>query len=1019
VADLGQAGNLLFATERFAAARDAFEALMPLLQASGDDQRLIHARGFRASCLSRLGVPAEARPLLEESAEEARDAGYAPLEMLVQSDLGTVCRNLGPLAAAEEHSNRALELARQLGDRGNEAIVLTQLARLRLAQARPDEALAACESAAALASDLASPPLQLVALTVRAEYDVSRGDERAARACYEQALALPCTPWRRANLLGALGDVEMSLGDTLSAASHYREAASLANHVDDPVLLATTTLGLGRVERAMGDLASAREAFQAALAALGDSGLPANRSAGLLYLSSVQAELGERAEARRCAEEARRISHAAADPVLEARAVVALAEVDRLEGNAAARLARAQECMDLLTEARRPLDAARALALVAQALLRVGRTDEAIEMATVAVAQLKEMHSERDLVHPLCTLAEGAMRLADPAAASGWLNDAEHVLERLGQARGDLHEFADLRSGETEHTPGQLAQDLAALRLQLAGKNPELHTIAIEAGLRSCGAWKGLELLGGLELQRGGGEDAEAARLLSERRRVLADRDAAVAELVAATAAGRPSKEKAVVQKRIEGCDARVAALTKSLAGLSPREALVEQPPTWGLKEVRARLSPQDVYVEYAESMQRLYAYVITLKTAELRDLGPRAERAAEVEAFVAGLSDPAHLASAAQVAEQGSALYRTLLGDLLPAGAPADARLIVVPCALVSPLPFEALVVAAPAAPASFRDVAFVLDRREVIYAPSGPVFSLMEQAAPRAAPGRALVLGDPVYPPASGSVPRGSRDPRSLGFVRLPGTRDEALGIAQRLIESAGGADGAPDAEAALTGARDATDVALDTPAVRLCLGERAAADALRGDLREFSLIHCATHGHADAQDPRLTGLALTPQGDDDGFVTLADVLELSLDADLAVLSACETGRGRERRGDGTQSLARAFLHAGARAVVSSLWQVDDHETEKTMQGFYEGMAGRGLTAAAALREARLAIRNAPAAPEAFRGVGRGKLLPGAAVPAPASQGRPDLAGHPFFWAAFTYVGAPDHRPLAAAAR
>jgi CHAT domain-containing protein len=295
------------------------------------------------------------------------------------------------------------------------------------------------------------------------------------------------------------------------------------------------------------------------------------------------------------------------------------------------------------------------------------------------------------------------------------------------------------------------------------------------------------------------------------------------------------------------------------------------------------------------------------------------------------------------------------------------------------------------------------VLDQREVVYAPSTPVLEQLAQAGPRSSPGRALVLGDPTYPlPGTGAVPRGSRDARSAGLQRLPGTRDEALGVARSLAALAPGA--APPLAAPAT-----DDLSLDTPQFRLCLGGNAAPAALRDDPRQYALIHCASHGWMDARDPRRTGLALAPSGEDDGFVSVADVLGLRLDADLAVLSACETSRGSERRGEGTQSLARAFLYAGSRAVISSLWQVDDRETQLLMQDLYAGLATRGLTASQALREARLALRHAPAAPDAFRGVGRGRLL---AQPAPA---RPELAGHPFFWAAFVYVGPATDRPLA----
>jgi len=289
--------------------------------------------------------------------------------------------------------------------------------------------------------------------------------------------------------------------------------------------------------------------------------------------------------------------------------------------------------------------------------------------------------------------------------------------------------------------------------------------------------------------------------------------------------------------------------------------------------------------------------------------------------------------------------------------------------------------------------------------------VLALMSHSGARGRPGDALVMGDPLYGRAPVGEVRSGSPPTADGPERLPGTRDEALDLSSRLLAAEHETDA--DIETAMAPARATDSIALDLPGLRLVLGTAATPGALRGDLTRFALIHCAAHSRVDLQDARRTGLWLAPGVDDDGIVTLGDILEMSLDADLAVLSACETGRGAERTSEGTQSLARAFLYAGARAVVCSLWPVDDHETARTMTGFYDGLLSRNLTASAALREARLAIRRAPAAPDAFRGTGRGERLPG--VKPPASPG----AGHPYFWAAFTYIGPPDLRPLAAPAR
>ena len=93
-------------------------------------------------------------------------------------------------------------------------------------------------------------------------------------------------------------------------------------------------------------------------------------------------------------------------------------------------------------------------------------------------------------------------------------------------------------------------------------------------------------------------------------------------------------------------------------------------------------------------------------------------------------------------------------------------------------------------------------------------------------------------------------------------------------------------------------------------------------------------------------------------DALLRLNEIFNLSLNADLVVLSACETALGKEIKGEGLIGLTRGFMYAGAPRVVASLWNVEDRATAELMKRFYEGMLKRQLRPAAALREAQLAL-------------------------------------------------------------
>jgi CHAT domain-containing protein len=125
--------------------------------------------------------------------------------------------------------------------------------------------------------------------------------------------------------------------------------------------------------------------------------------------------------------------------------------------------------------------------------------------------------------------------------------------------------------------------------------------------------------------------------------------------------------------------------------------------------------------------------------------------------------------------------------------------------------------------------------------------------------------------------------------------------------------------------------------------------------------------------------------------GLLTLEELLTVRLDADLVVLSACDTASGPIVRGEGVQSLANAFVEAGARSVIASLWKVADQDAAEIMKAFYRSHLDRGEAPSVALRRAKLEYRKS----HQLRGE-RPTRGPGA------------IAAHPCSWAAFVFVGA-----------
>ncbi len=284
--------------------------------------------------------------------------------------------------------------------------------------------------------------------------------------------------------------------------------------------------------------------------------------------------------------------------------------------------------------------------------------------------------------------------------------------------------------------------------------------------------------------------------------------------------------------------------------------------------------------------------------------------------------------------------------------------RLIVVPDGLLHYLPFETLI----------QNGRYMVEDHEISYNPSASILGLWQKAESRVDSDdrmELLAIGDPVVEPGAkttGGKPgnglseqaRRMLVARGFRLSQLPRTRDEVLSLADLFP---------PDRQKSL-------------------LGSEATEEALKLEsLKRYRRLHFATHSLIDEKSPLRSAVVLTPgdQAKEDGLLEVSEISRLDIDCDLAVVSACQTGRGQLLSGEGIVGLSRAFLLAGARSVVVSLWNVSDTSTSRLMKYFYQNLTG-GLGNAAALRKAKL------------------QMLGG------VKQTR-----HPYYWSSFVMIGKP----------
>ena len=445
-------------------------------------------------------------------------------------------------------------------------------------------------------------------------------------------------------------------------------------------------------------------------------------------------------------------------------------------------------------------------------------------------------------------------------------------------------------------------------------------------------------------------------------------------------------KKPSELDADLEKLQAEYEEIENQIRTASPRYATLTANKPLMLSEVQQNvLDDQTVLVEYALQTDDSYLFAVSKTAVNLYKLPPRANvekiamdlRAqlipsklqrrivgidvAEANRGIGIATTPAP-EDVAPFVSAANALYKMVLEPA--AGMIGEKRLMVVADGALNYIPFEVLLKSPDGG--DFSSLGYLIKTNEIVYAPSASVVGAIKQQRTKNTSKAMLIIADPVFNSNDARAQKRTATPASDADVR-------GLGIQSALTDVSGSTPPAPAAQmeglplARLNGTRTEADqisklakasggqadVWLDLDANEDNLGAR--------DITKYRVIHVATHGLLDAERPQFTGVVLSLVGNKthDGFVRTDEVFNLRLGSPLVMLSACETGLGREKRGEGVMGLTRAFMYAGAPTVGVSLWSVADKSTADLMTDFYKRLlSSEGTTSSSALRGAQLGM-------------------------------------------------------------
>ena len=374
--------------------------------------------------------------------------------------------------------------------------------------------------------------------------------------------------------------------------------------------------------------------------------------------------------------------------------------------------------------------------------------------------------------------------------------------------------------------------------------------------------------------------------------------------------------------------------------------------------DIQEFLDPNTTLLEYFYGDSTVFLFCISKTERELFIIKDLANVNEVVDEFRKSITEVDGLQrepdqSLATFAERAHYLYESLMLPLTK-NLKTTSKLIIVPDGNLSYLPFELLIDRMPVAGQnSFKDLNYLAKNKVISYAYS------------------ATYLANQQNPIASGVLGKYG------GFAPSYGQSLVTLADTSKMIAlSRMARDGRFD----LPGAKEEVRATAGLFNGRSWLGTAATESAFKDSAGGFQILHLALHGLIDDRNPLYSKLVFSQSNDtiEDGFLNAFEIYNLDLNAQLVVLSACNTAYGEIQKGEGVMSLARAFAYAGCPNMVASLWKADDRATTKIMTNFYR-LLNEGKSKDHALQLAKLEYLESADA----------------------------NTSHPYYWAAFTLMG------------
>ena len=981
---LSQIGRLYALLSEKQKALEYYGQALTLYRAIEDRHHEANTLTNMADVHLQLGEMQKALEFLDQALPLSRAVKDRKIEASTLNNMGQVYSRLDKPQQALEYLNQALLLKREIGDRLEEAYTLNNIGAVYDSLGELQKTLEYYDQAVPLLRAVGDSDGQ-AGIFNNIGYTYFRlGEFPKALDYYGQSLRMLRVTGNRFGegyVLDNMGKVYNRLGEPQKALESYLQALEIRRAIADRPGQATTLHNIGTIYVGLGEPRRALEYFEQALSLKPEKGDQREEAFTLDSIGAIYVSLGELQKGLDYHNQSLTIRRAVNDRYGEAYALTNV-------GMAYYQLDKLKEALDSLNQAlqlRRSMGdrsgIATTLHYIGLTHIKLREPDKAVEHYTEALSLVRALGVRRDEA-PILLGAARAERDRGNVVEARRLVEA--ALKSIESTRSKVASQG-LRSSYLASMQDYYSFYIDLLMQMNRTQPPAGYDAAAYSASERARARGLLELLteARIDVKQGIAPDLKQREKDVQSRISKTQNDL----IQASSSAKRDQTKVAALEEAFKKLENEREQIEIEIRQKHPRYATLHYPTPLELTAVQKSLDENTVLLAYSLGKEASYLFAITQKDFFTARLPAASVITSQVSALRNAVAIKPDRTALSNYLQNARSLYRDLVQ---PAGKLLNGKraLIIIPDGILHYLPFESLLQTdkSPNLQVDLRQLPYMIRDFTISYAPSATVLaSLRKGRATRARDKSLLAFGDPIYEQKGFEQTASIRSALRGGFgeskpwelKQLPESRHEVERIAK-----------------------------LYAPAqASVFLGESAREENVKvAGAPGYRFVHFAVHGLLNEKQPQYSGLVLslsrikkeakaeaTPLSNnntdqnnrsavvEDGLLQVYEIFDLKLDADLVVLSACETGLGKETRGEGLVGMTQAFLYAGTPSVAVSLWKVEDKSTSDLMFRLYRHLNNPKLNRADALRRAQLEM------------ISTGDF------------------SHPYYWAGFVLIGQP----------